>query len=199
MPPLPQLILASSSSTRRQMLKNLRLNFISISPHIDESSKAGETASQLASRLAKEKAEAIAHNQPGSLVIGSDQVATLDGQQLHKPGNIENAVAQLSAAAGRSMHFVSAVALARSGQPTEVRSSEYRVKLRPLTADQINAYVRMEDVSHCAGSFRSEGLGAALFEEHEGSDPRTLMGMPLIALCDLLLAANYPLFTKQGC
>lgn len=195
MPPLPQLILASSSATRRQMLKNLRLNFDCISPDIDEVRKSGESAAQLAERLAKEKAEAVASAKPGALVIGSDQVATLNGQQLHKPGSIDNAIAQLSAGAGHSMHFVSAVALAQSGCETKVRSSNYRVKLRPLTPAQINAYVRREDVSHCAGSFRSEGLGAALFEEHEGSDPSTLMGMPLIALCDLLMAADYPLFS----
>ncbi len=196
MPTQPRLILASSSSTRRQMLTNLGLSFESISPDIDERRKADESPTELATRLAKQKAEAVAANQPNALVIGSDQVATLDGKQLHKPGNRENAIAQLSAGSGRSMHFVSAVALASQGQPTEVRSNHYRVKLRQLSQQDINAYVQIEDVTQCAGSFRSEGLGAALFEEHEGNDPSTLMGMPLIALCDLLIAAGYPLFER---
>lgn len=194
MPTQPRLILASSSSTRRQMLTNLGLNFEPISPDIDETSDPQESPTELAQRLAKEKAEAIAALHPDALVIGSDQVATLQGQQLHKPGSIDNAIAQLSAGAGRNMHFVSAVALARNGHKTEVRSNQYRVKLRPLTAQQIRAYVSREDVTHCAGSFRSEGLGAALFEEHEGDDPSTLMGMPLIALCDLLFKVDYPVF-----
>ncbi len=184
----PALVLASSSPYRRELLSRLRLTFESASPEIDEAPQPGETPSSLAYRLAREKARSLAGQFPNHLIIGSDQVAASpDGTTLGKPLNLERARRQLSACRGRTVTFYTGLSLYHSGEDREETLVEsFQVRFRPLTDEAINSYLEAEKPFDCAGSFRVEGLGIALFEELRGRDPNTLVGLPLIALVDAL-------------
>ena len=181
------LILASSSEYRRQLLQKLLIPFNSISPKIDEIALDGEKPHQTALRLAQEKAKKIGAEYPHALVIGCDQVATLDGIQLGKPMNHQNATKQLQTMRGREVTFHSALCLfnaATGNMQAEV--VPYLVRFRQLTDEQIENYLTKEQPYQCAGSAKSEGLGIALMERMIGEDPNALIGLPLIKLITML-------------
>jgi MAF protein len=189
--PLP-LILGSSSPYRRELLQRLGLAFDCASPDIDESPLPNESPAARAERLAIQKAQALVRDFPAHLIIGSDQVAAIDNEQnieqhLGKPGNRDNAIAQLSAASAKIMRFHTGLCLLNS-QTGEYQSlvEPFTVTFRQLTNDEIERYVDAEKPFNCAGSFKSEGLGIALFESLNGRDPNTLIGLPLIGLCVML-------------
>ena len=187
------LILASSSPYRRALLQRLGLAFTCQSPDIDESAKPDESPQDLAERLALEKAMHIGEQHPEALVIGSDQVAWLAGQQLHKPGTIDNNIKQLEACSGKSVHFYTGLALYKKGAFKKTCVEEYETRFRNLTRRQITHYVEQEQATQCAGGFKMEGLGIALFEYIRGDDPNTLIGLPLIQLCTMLEEAGVPI------
>ena len=181
------LILASSSEFRRQLLQKLLIPFNSISPKIDETALDDEKPHETALRLAQEKAKKIGAEYPHALVIGCDQVATLDGEQLGKPGNHNNATKQLQVMRGREVTFHSALCLynaATANMQAEV--VPYLVRFRQLTDEQIESYLTKEQPYQCAGSAKSEGLGIALMERMIGEDPNALIGLPLIKLITML-------------
>lgn len=186
------LILASTSQYRKQLLARLRLPFETRAPETDETPLPGEAPGELALRLAAAKARAVARHHaaaPGALVIGSDQVAHCEGRIMGKPGNYENAVAQLRAMRGKTTIFDTALCLidAASGRE-QIRLLPTRVTLRMLDDAEIDAYLRAEEPYDCAGSAKSEGLGISLMQSMEGEDPNALIGLPLIALCAMLRA-----------
>lgn len=186
-PSTPQLILASSSTYRQALLKKLGLPFESISPDIDESHRQDESAPELVRRLALEKAQAIASNHPEALIIGSDQVATLEDKIITKPHGHQRAVEQLRDASGKQVTFVTGLCLYNSRtQQHQLTTCPYRVNFLPLSDTQIEHYLRREQPYNCAGSFKSEGLGITLFSSIEGDDPNSLIGLPLIALTRML-------------
>ena len=189
----PPLILGSTSVYRRGLLDRLRLPFTCERPDVDETPGRGEAPDALAMRLAQAKAEAVAARMPGAWVIGSDQVAALDGRPLGKPGGRDAAIAQLTAMSGRSVVFHTAMALARAGQSTLQAQDRTEVVFRTLQADEIARYVDAEQPFDCAGSFKCEGLGIVLFEAIRSDDPTALVGLPLIATARLLRAAGYAL------
>ena len=181
------IILASSSEYRRQLLQKLLIPFNSISPKIDETALDGERPHQTALRLAQEKAQKIGAEYPHALVIGCDQVATLDGIELGKPMNHQNATKQLQMMRGREVTFHSALCLynaATGNMQAEV--VPYLVRFRQLTDAQIENYLNKEQPYQCAGSAKSEGLGIALMERMIGEDPNALIGLPLIKLITML-------------
>jgi len=184
-----RLILASTSPFRRQLLARLELPFATRAPEVDENSRPGEDAATLAARLAEAKACSVAARESSALVIGSDQVAVLAGEILGKPGAHDRAVAQLSRAAGKSVDFLTGLCLidSLSGR-AQLDIIPFRVVFRHLSAQQIENYLRREKPYQCAGSFKSEGLGIALFERLEGADPTSLIGLPLIRLIQMLEA-----------
>lgn len=187
-----RLILASTSPYRRELLARLRLPFDVARPEVDEVALPGETPPDTARRLAQAKAAAVARREPGAWVIGSDQVAELDGRPLGKPGGREAAIAQLLAMSGRVVRFSTALSL--HGGDTHLQAlDETRVHFRKLQADEIARYVDAEQPFDCAGSFKSEGLGIALFDAIESRDPTALIGLPLIALSGLLRKAGFAL------
>ncbi|UUM31416.1 Maf family protein [Vibrio japonicus] len=181
-----QLVLASTSPYRKQLLNKLSLSFITCSPDFDETPLEDETPLQLVKRLAKGKAESC-KTESASLVIGSDQVCVIDGRIVGKPLSRENAIKQLMQQSGQSIQFYTGLALHNtiSGE-TEVKVDTFTVHFRQLTEKQIARYVDLEEPYYCAGSFKSEGLGIALFDKLEGKDPNTLVGLPLIDLIDML-------------
>jgi len=181
------LILASSSPYRRELLERLGLPFGVVSPEVDETARPGEEPRQTALRLAQAKARKVAETHPDALVIGCDQVATLDGMQLGKPLTHDNAVRQLRLMRGRTVLFHSALCLynAASGS-MQAEDVVYEVKFRELGDAQIERYLQREQPYHCAGSAKSEGLGIALIEYMRGDDPNALIGLPLITLIDML-------------
>jgi MAF protein len=187
----PPLLLASSSPYRRALLERLQLPFIWASPSVDESPLPGEEAQRLVTRLAESKARALLPQHPGHLIIGSDQVAVLEGRVLGKPGNFDNARTQLRAASGKRVEFLTGLCLldGRSGDARCV-VEPFAVRFRPLGEAQIERYLEREQPFDCAGSFKAEGLGIALFSALEGRDPNALIGLPLIALVDLLNEAG---------
>lgn len=185
------LVLASSSRYRRELLARLARPFLWQAPNIDESARPGESADALVRRLGLAKSRALAPAYPAHLIIGSDQVAVNGDQILGKPAGREQAIAQLTAAAGRTVRFLTSVCVldTRSGeQQMMVVSTE--VRFRPLRRRQIAVYVEHERPFDCAGSFKAEGLGIALFEGIDGSDPTALIGLPLIALTAMLARAG---------
>lgn len=185
MPPVT-LVLASTSRYRAQLLQRLALPFTPCAPQVDECERPGEAAHDRALRLAIAKAEAAATARD-ALVIGSDQVATLDGAILHKPGTVENALAQLHASSGHAVVFHTAVAvLDTRDQRLHNHIDTTTARFRVLDEPTIRRYVRHEMPLDCAGSFKCEGLGIALFEQIDTSDPTALIGLPLIALARLL-------------
>lgn len=187
------LILGSTSVYRRELLGRLRMPFACERPQVDETPLPGEAPDALATRLALAKAEDVAARNPGSWVIGSDQVAALDGSPLGKPGDRATAIAQLSAMSGRSLVFHTALALACDGQPTLQAGDRTEVVFRTLTNAEIARYVDAEQPFDCAGSFKCEGLGITLFEAIRNDDPTALIGLPLISTARLLRAAGYAL------
>ena len=186
------LILASTSRYRRELLERLRLPFHVARPEVDESPVAGEAPPALAQRLARAKAAAISALQPEAWVIGSDQVAALDAQPLGKPGTRENALAQLGAMSGREIRFHTALCLLRGDVCLQAMDTT-TVRFRALQPDEIERYVDAEQPIDCAGSFKSEGLGIALFEAIDSQDPTALVGLPLIALSKMLREAGFSL------
>ena len=185
--PLMPLILASSSVYRRELLQRLRLPFECVSPAIDESARSDETPATTAVRLALEKARAVAAAHPQALIIGSDQVAELDGTPLGKPGNHANAVCQLRAMRGQRVVFHTALCLldAASGRH-QLENAVTTVLLRALTNAQIERYLQLEQPYDCAGSAKVESLGIALAEKITSDDPTALIGLPLIMLVSML-------------
>ncbi|MCF1183027.1 Maf family nucleotide pyrophosphatase [Marichromatium gracile] len=183
----PKLILASTSPFRRALLERLGLAFATAAPEVDERPLPDEPAQALVMRLAEAKARAVAATHPEALIIGSDQVASIDGEILGKPGGHEAAIAQLSLCAGRAVTFQTGLCLldAASGR-AQTLVEPFRVHMRALTEAQIAGYVARERPFSSAGSFKSEGLGIALFERLEGEDPNALIGLPLIRLVTLL-------------
>ncbi len=195
---MPPLILASSSPFRAQLLAQLGLQFQCVSPDIDESPQPGETAPALVQRLAVAKAQAVASHYPQALIIGSDQCALLNGQILGKPGNHANAVTQLQAARGQSVVFYTGLCLLNSASGhLQCEVVVYQVQFRLLTDAQIEHYLQREQPYHCAGSFKSEGLGIALFERLHGEDPNALIGLPLIRLVAMLSAEGFCVLTHN--
>lgn len=191
----PPLILGSSSPYRRELLARLRMPFDVAVPDIDETPLAGEAPEATALRLSRCKAEAIAARHPGALVIGSDQVCTLDGAQIGKPGSHEKALVQLQQMRGRTVTFHSALCLldSRTGE-ARLADVQTRATFRDLSDAELDAYLRMETPYDCAGSAKAEGLGIALLARVESDDPTALIGLPLIALTGMLRAAGYPFF-----
>jgi len=193
--PLPRpLILGSTSPYRRALLQRLRLPFEVLRPEVDETPQPSEQPMALAQRLALEKALAVARQNPQAVVIGSDQVADLDGEPLGKPGNHERAVAQLQRMRGQTVVFQTAVAVVciDSGF-AEQALAQVKVQFRQLSDEAIETYLRAEEPYDCAGSAKSEGLGIALLERIDNQDPSALVGLPLIHTCRLLRAAGVPL------
>jgi septum formation protein len=185
-----RLLLASTSRYRRELLERLRLPFECLSPDVDESPRPGEAPTALASRLAEAKAAAIHARHRDAWVIGSDQVADLDGRVLGKPGNVGTAMAQLRAMSGREVAFHTALRIVgpdfrESAVDTTV------VRLRDLGDDEIARYLEAEPAFDCAGSFKAEGLGITLFDAIDSKDPTALVGLPLIATVRLLRKAGF--------
>jgi MAF protein len=184
---MPTLVLASGSPYRRELLSRLRQDFTWQAPQIDEGRRPGESATALVRRLAQEKAAALAEDFPAHLIIGSDQVAVLDGQILGKPLTYARAHAQLSAASGNTVLFMTGLALldSRNGS-CQVDCVPYAVHFRTLKSEQIARYLNTETPYDCAGSFKAEGLGISLFRGTAGSDASSLIGLPLIRLVEML-------------
>jgi septum formation protein len=186
-------VLASTSRYRRDLLARLTTRFRVLAPEVDEAALAGETAAALAARLAQAKARAIAAQCTSAIVIGSDQAAELEGTILGKPGDVERARTQLAAASGREVIFNTAVCVidSRRTEPREFAALDTtRVLFRRLEHGEIARYLERERPVDCAGSFKAEGLGIALFERIESQDPTALIGLPLIALSRLLREAG---------
>ena len=189
---MPSLVLASTSIYRRALLERIRLPFDVVRPEVDEAVLPGETPLETAARLADAKAAAIASTRPDAWVIGSDQVADLDGTALGKSGGREAAIAQLQAMSGRTVAFRTAVCVAR-GDVRHSAVDSTLVRFRALEAGEIARYVDAERPFDCAGSFKSEGLGIVLFDAIETHDPTALVGLPLIATAGLLRRAGFTL------
>ncbi len=197
----PRLILGSSSKYRRELLSRLCIPFEVMAPNIEETSRPGEAPEATALRLAQEKAAAIAAVAPGALVIGSDQVATLDGGQIGKPGTHENALKQLQKMRGRRVIFHSALCLwdgrkRDPGHAAQLKNIQTFVTFRNLSDRELDAYLRIEQPYDCAGSAKNEGLGIAIIEKIESTDPTALTGLPLIALTTMLRQAGILFFTN---
>ena len=187
--PSRPLVLASTSPFRRALLERLGLEFETASPEVDETPRPGERPQDLVTRLAQAKARAGARAFPGALIIGSDQVACIDGEVLGKPGVRDRAIAQLERASGRQVTFYTGLCLLDADtNRAQVECVPFRVHFRPLTRSQIEGYLDREQPFNCAGSFKSEGLGIALFQRLEGDDPSALVGLPLIRLVAMLEA-----------
>ena len=189
------LVLASTSPYRSELLSRLQLPFVVAAPQVDETPLPDETARTTSQRLSQEKARAVASDYPDALIIGSDQVALLEGRQIGKPGNHDNAILQLRNMSGKTTCFYTALTLlnSRTGQmQTEV--AENYVTLRNLTDEEIEGYLLKEQPYQCAGSAKSEGLGIALMSSMSGDDPNALIGLPLILLIAMLRRENVKLF-----
>ena len=186
-----KIILASSSAYRKALLERLLIKFSCIAPNINESPRDNESPQSLALRLAEQKALAIAGLEPNALIIGSDQVAWLNGEQLHKPGDRHRNIEQLMRCQGKEVTFYTSIALYNSATKTMQSHIEtYRTLFRPLSNNQIERYVDHEQAFDCAGGFKMEGLGISLFEHISGEDPNVLIGLPLIRLVSM--------FEKEG-
>jgi septum formation protein len=200
-PSFPLLILGSSSQYRRELLSRLQLPFEVAVPDIDETHLPGEAPEATAMRLARAKAEAVTTIESGTLVIGSDQVATLDGMQIGKPGNNTNALAQLELMRGKRVIFHTALCLLDARQDIDtpriqLENVQTFVTFRNLPTTELDAYLRIEQPYDCAGSAKNEGLGIAILEKIESPDPTALTGLPLIALTTMLRNAGVPFFSN---
>lgn len=197
----PRIILGSSSRYRKELLSRLNITFEVIPPDIDETAHFRETPEFTVMRLAKEKAFAVALIAPGAVIIASDQIATLDGEQIGKPGNHENALLQLKKMRGRRVVFHTALCVldGRSTQPQKIYQLENVqtfVTFRDLPDEELDAYLRIEQPYDCAGSAKNEGLGIIILEKIESTDPTALTGLPLIALTGMLRRAGVSFFAK---
>lgn len=196
-----KLILASSSAYRRELLSRLHLPFESIAPDIDESALPGELPEHTALRLAQEKAAAIAKDHPESIIIGSDQVATLDGEQIGKPGNHQAALQQLQKMRGKQVVFHTALCLMdnrknASNPNIQLQNVQTLVSFRDLGDEELDAYLHIEQPYDCAGSAKNEGLGISIIEKIISNDPTALTGLPLIALTGMLRHIGIHFFKK---
>lgn len=192
------IILASSSSYRKALLEKLHLDFICASPDIDESINSGESPTQMALRLAHKKAMALTSTYSQHYIIASDQVAMLGQTQLTKPGNPQNAIKQLQLSSGHSVKFFTSVCVLNSATGKFKSAIDTcTVSFKKLTDEQIINYIKLEQPYDCAGSFKSEGLGIALFERIQCDDPNTLIGLPLIKLIGLLEEFNIQILTNR--
>ena len=186
---IPQIVLASTSKYRRELLARLGLPFEIAAPDVDETALPEETPRDTARRLAEVKARAVATRFPGAIIIGSDQVAVLEGAPLGKPGNHANALRQLRAMRAKEVVFHTALCLYNTTSArAETRVVPYCVRFRNYSDAQIEHYLQREQPYDCAGSARCEGLGIALIAEMRGDDPNALIGLPLIALTEMLAA-----------
>lgn len=200
--PILPLILASTSTTRRELLQRLALPFQCIAPEVDESAQFGETPTQLAYRLAEQKAAAVAQQYPDAWVIGSDQVASqfdlargqAFGELLGKPLTESRAIEQLQQFSGQTLRFYTGVSLQCAAiAHVDTAVVEFSVSFRTLSLAEIQRYVALEQPLYCAGSFKCEGLGITLFEQMQGEDLTALMGLPLLRLCQMLRQVGYAL------
>ena len=190
----PALILGSTSRYRRELLSRLRVPFEVVSPDVDETPRSDETPEQLALRLALAKAQAVASQHPHAVVIGSDQVADLNGEPLGKPGNFERAKLQLQRMRGQTVVFQTAVAVVRADTGfARTELAQIKVRFRDLSDDEITAYLHAEEPYDCAGSAKSEGLGIALLDAIDNDDPTALIGLPLIRTARLIREAGISL------
>ena len=182
-----KLVLGSTSPFRKALLEKLHIDFECDSPNIDETPLPDEAIEDMVVRLAIAKAQAISARHPDSLIIGSDQSAVLNGEKLSKPGNFENAFEQLTRASGQKITFQTGLCLLNTSTG-DIQSScvPYTVVFKQLTPSMIENYLHKEEPYNCAGSFKSEALGIALFERFEGADPNALIGLPLIELVNFL-------------
>ncbi|MCG2595255.1 Maf family nucleotide pyrophosphatase [Ramlibacter sp. XY19] len=189
------LVLGSTSVYRRELLSRLQVPFTVEAPHVDETPQAGELPDPLARRLAEAKARSVAERHPAAIVIGSDQVADLDGEPLGKPGNHANAVEQLTRMSGKVVVFQTALSVVclESGFAQHDLAA-VRVRFRELSREEIEAYLHKEQPYDCAGSAKSEGLGIALLDAIDSDDPTALVGLPLIRTCRMLRAAGLRVF-----
>jgi septum formation protein len=188
---MPSLILASTSRYRRELLERLGLPFMVEKPICDETPLPGESAAETATRLARWKAESLRDRFPDALIIGSDQVALLDGAQLGKPGNFERARMQLQAMRGKTLIFHTALCLHDAARGESQQTVvPWTVTMRDYSDDEIVRYLEREQPYDCAGSAKTEGLGASMIADMQGSDPTALIGLPLIALCAMLRRAG---------
>lgn len=187
---LPDIILASSSQTRQDLMNRLRLDYHCIAPDIDESPRGEMHADDLAQRLAFEKAQVIAQDHPHAIVIGSDQVAWREHTPqdfIGKPLTVEKAIQQLQENSGKNVYFSTALSVQHLASGFEQTLVEhYHVKFRDLSLEEIQRYIEIDQPLYCAGSFKCESLGISLFEQMIGQDQTTLMGMPMIQLCQIL-------------
>ncbi len=192
---LRPLTLASSSSARKALLQRLNLNFQCLSPDIDESAKPQESPIDLCQRLAQEKTKAVAARGVSGLIIGSDQVAILGDQILHKPLSPEKTIQQLLQCSGHEVKFYTSICVYNTfNQQLHCDWTLNTVQFRPLEEAQIRRYVELEQPYYCAGGFKVEGLGIALFESVRGDDPNALIGLPVIKLLSLLEKEGWRLF-----
>lgn len=183
----PRIILGSTSPFRRNLLEKLGIEFIIEAPDINEQILPGESPQDFVSRLAREKAETVGQNHDHALIIGSDQAACIGEQIIGKPGNRENATAQLQNASGKQVSFYTGLCLLNTSNGRKQTICEtFHVHFRKLSLPQIERYIDKEQPYNCAGSFKSEGLGIALFKRLEGDDPNALIGLPLIRLVSML-------------
>ncbi len=182
-----QIVLGSTSSYRKVLLERLHLDFICDAPDIDETPLQNETIENMVLRLAQAKAIAVAERHPNALIIGSDQSAVLKGEKLTKSGNFDTAVRQLKAASGQKVVFETGLCLLNSSTGNaQTACIPYTVEFKELSESMIHNYLKKEEPYNCAGSFKSEGLGIALFKRFEGEDPNALIGLPLIKLVEFL-------------
>jgi septum formation protein len=197
--PPRRLILGSTSRYRSELLARLRYPFETAAPQVDERVRAGESPRDMACRLAREKAHAVATSFPDAVVIGSDQVADLNGEPLGKPGTHERATVQLRQMRGQLVQFHTAVAVVcLAGEYEDALLSSVNVHFRELSNDEIEHYLRLEQPYDCAGSAKSEALGIALVRSIESDDPTALIGLPLIHTCTLLRAAGIDLLSGRA-
>jgi len=188
-----QIVLASSSRYRKQLLKKLNIEFTSFAPHINETPKPNEPPIDLALRLAVEKAHATQHKFSNHLIIGSDQVASINTHIFGKPGNHEQTIQQLKNQSGQSVHFHTSICVLNTSTGQYHTDTDLTtVQFRALTEKQIINYINKEPAYNCAGGFKSEGLGIALFEKIDTKDPNALIGLPLIKLINLLEHFGHP-------
>ena len=188
---MSNLVLASTSPYRRALLEKIGMPFECAAPGVDETPKAGEAPRHLVLRLAQAKAQSLAERYPVHLIVGSDQVCVLDGEITGKPLSEENAFHQLMKARGTIVTFYTGLALYNSATGhLQTECEPFDVHFRHLSEQEIKDYLRKERPLDCAGSFKSEGLGITLFEKLDGRDPNTLVGLPLIALCQMLRREN---------
>jgi septum formation protein len=190
----PTLVLASGSRYRRALLERLGLPFVQQAPAIDETIASGEPPAEAVMRLARAKARAVLAHYPGAIVIGSDQVAVRGDEILRKPGDAQRAAEQLTLSAGRHVEFLTGVCVLSGARPDEAQEhiDITRVVFRPLSPEEIRNYVARDQPEDCAGSFRAEGLGIALFERIDSQDPTGLIGLPLIWLAQALRRLGLP-------